>query len=405
MSPERGYRKLFDTYVVAGVEASLVRAGEATHPLTDNERQQAWHMLSYALAIEDAWSVASQLLLTLAPKMAYSGYWSEWIPYLERGLVQSRTMRTPGIEAEVALHLAYLHQRLGQLAQADQRVSEAVALFARQHNHRRQRAALNRHAEIRRSRRDFAAVARLTDAALDLLKSEADPDFEEHGHSFLIKGRAAYDQGIWSLAGRNFEYALGFYEQTENLGRIAVCIQNLGRVCYQQEDYSGAITHDRRAIKLLEANNDVFNLAVVQMNLGIVYSLCGRPEAALEQYSRAEVVFRRLQDRANLARLFTNQGIEMNNLERWDDAEALFHASSELWLALDNLQWYLNAQDMLGLAYIGRKDFDHAIQLYEEAMALSEKQAERGIAERTLASLAKHLHSAEAAREEHLQLS
>ncbi len=401
MATEQGYRTLFQTYIVAGAAASLARVRQAEAGLAETDRGQAWQTLSYALALEEAWPVAAELLLALAPLMARAGFWSEWLPYLEQGLVQSKAMQDPDVEAELALHLAYLYQRLGYLEKARRCASDAVDLFAHQNNHRRQCAALNRLAGIARTRRDFAAVERLTDAALDLLSSEVDPDIEELGHAFLIKGRSAYEQRLWSLAGGHFERALGFYERAGNQGRIAVCIQNLGRVCYQEKDYDGAIAYAQRAIKLLEAANDVFELAAVQMNLGIVYSLCGRPQAALAEYTKAEVVFRRLQDRAHLARLFNNQGIEMNNLERWADAKQLLQTSGELWLELDNLQGYLDVQDSLGLSYMGSEEFDQVIRIYEEALALSEKQTERGIAERTLASLIEHLSEAQKAREMH----
>ncbi len=171
------------------------------------------------------------------------------------------------------------------------------------------------------------------------------------------------------------------------------------------KDYGDAIAHYEQAITLLEAANDVFNLAAVQMNLGIVHSLCERPQGALEQYSKAESVFRRLQDRSHLARLFNNQGMEMNNLQRWAEAKALLEASSALCLELDNLQWYLNVQDALGLSYIGSKNFDQVIRSYEGALALSEKHADRTFPENTLKNLTKHLHSARQASEVHPQLS
>ncbi len=196
---------------------------------------------------------------------------------------------------------------------------------------------------------------------------------------------------IWSLADRHFEKALRIYEKTENLSRSAVCTQNLGRVRYMEEDYDGAVAYFQHAIGLLEAVNDVFNLAAVRMNLGIAYSLSERPYDALEQYSEAEPVFRRLDDRIHLAKNLNNQGMEMNNLECWAEAEQLLKASSALSLQMDNLQEYINAQDSLGLTYMGRGEFKQAIAVFEEALALSEKHAERRFAQNTLADLAEHL--------------
>lgn len=405
MSTEQGYRAIFNTYIVAGGEASLALVRDTTGQLADADRQQAWHALSYALGVKDAWPIAAQLLLALAPRMVRIGFWSEWLPFLERGLTQSQDLQDLDSEAEISFQLGHLCQRLSRLDQAEEYAAAAVRLFQQRSDPNRQGAALNRLADIARSKLDFETAERLTDSAFSLFATIPAADLDEQGHGHLIKGRIAFNLRDWHAAGRQFSQALRCYEQTENQTRIAVCMQNLGRVCTMEEDYGDAIAHYEQAITLLEAANDVFNLAAVQMNLGIVHSLCERPQGALEQYSKAESVFRRLQDRSHLARLFNNQGMEMNNLQRWAEAKALLEASSALCLELDNLQWYLNVQDALGLSYIGSKNFDQAIRSYEGALALSEKHADRTFPENTLKNLTKHLHSARQASEVHPQLS
>ena len=105
-----------------------------------------------------------ELLLALTPQMVRAGHWSEWVPYLERGVAQSKAQRDLDAEAELSFHLGHLHQRLGHLAQARRLCQPQPWRFLRaRSNQPRQGAALNRHAEIARSRRDFAAAERLTD--------------------------------------------------------------------------------------------------------------------------------------------------------------------------------------------------------------------------------------------------
>lgn len=406
MSTEDDFGALFSTYIETAAAKSLAKTQNAKHALSEIDRQQAWHTLSYALAVDHAWPVARELLLALAPKMTRAGYWSEWIPYLERGLGQSKAMQDRRVEAEVSLHLGHLCQRLGQLERAEQQAREAVHLFALQNNPIRQGAALNRRAEIARAKRNFPIVEDLTNQALDLITSVADsgsdPDtLEEQGHAFLIKGRSAFSQQHWLIADQHFKNALRLYEQTDNLGRRAVCIQNMGRVRTMEQEYSEAIALFQHAIELLEAIDDVFNLAAVQMNLGIALSLSGRPYDALEQYAAAELVFRRLHERLHLAKNLNNQGMEMNNLGRWSEAEKLLMASSALCLQLDNLQEYINAQDGLGLTYMGRGDYARAIKVFEQALELSEERAERNFSKSTLADLTEHLQHAKMKCEAH----
>lgn len=401
MATEQNYDQLFTSYIVGGLKTSLIRVQGVAGPLAEDDRRQAWHMLSYALAVEDAWPHVRALLFPLTQKMIQAGHWQDWTPYLEQGLARSRAQQDLDAEAELSLHLAYLQQRLGHLTPADRHAGAAVTLFSRQKTRARLGAALNRHAEIKRSRREYAAAEQLVDAALTQLNNEDEADREERGHAYLIKGRIAFDQRLWAKAGRHLARGLELYEGTDNLRRTAICIQNLGRVRSMEKDYDGAAAAYERAIELLKTSNEIFDLAVVQMNLGIIYSLNQKPEAALAAYAQAEPVFRRLRDRAYLARLFNNQGMTMNELGQWEDAQTLLQASSELWLALDNLQGYLNAQESLGAAYLGNREFDRAVHTYQAALAMQAEQTERHCSRQTLENLARGLRRAQAESKAH----
>ncbi len=162
-----------------------------------------------------------------------------------------------------------------------------------------------------------------------------------------------------------------------------------------EDDFASALDYDRRAIDLLEQVGDIFNRAAAQMNLGMVYSLVGQSQTALEHYARAEDVFRRLQDARHLAKLANSQGIEMHNLRRWQEAINLFQASSALSLQLDNWQEYINTQDNLGLVYLDQGDSKQAVEHYTWLLAQVELHAQTRMINRGLHDeLVEHLRKA-----------
>lgn len=394
MRTEYGYRQLFQDYIVAGVDSALAHVQADGDTLSDTERQQAWQVLSYALAVDEAWPRVARLLLALAPKMARGGYWTEWIPYLEEGLVRSREQGDEATEAEIALQLGHLRHRLSQLEEAEQCVRRAVQLFTKQQNLPRQCAALNRQAEICRAIQEFDEAERLANKSLALSAVESMAPQDERGHSYLIKGRIAFDRQDWSGAGSHFERALHLYDAAGNGSRSAVCIQNLGRVRLMETQFDEAEVCFQRAIQMLKETNDRFNLAVVQMNLGIVHSLCDRPLDALKEYAKAEPVFRRLHTQAYLAKVYNNQGMEMNNLKRWSEAESLLTMSAAICLELDDLQGYINVQDSLGLTSMGQGNYLNAIRIFDNALAVSQDRSGQHFMASTLAELAVHRQQA-----------
>ncbi len=391
MQPENTHRSTFNHFIGAGVRASLQRVLAAPTTLSEPDREQAWHILSFALSVPQAWPDVAGLLLALAPKMERAGFRTTWLPYLQRGLVAAQSHNDLAVDAELSLAIGHLQQRLGRLADADAHVQHAVDLFRAHGSSLRLGAALNRLAEIARLRQDNARAEQLTDAALPLLME----DQAEQGHSYLIKSRITFNQRDWRHSREHLERALALCERAGDTRRSAVCLLNLGRVCQMEDDFASALDYDRRAIDLLEQVGDIFNRAAAQMNLGMVYSLVGQSQTALEHYARAEDVFRRLQDARHLAKLANSQGIEMHNLRRWQEAINLFQTSSALSLQLDNWQEYINTQDNLGLVYLDQGDSKQAVEHYTWLLAQVELHAQTRTINRGLHDeLVEHLRKA-----------
>lgn len=108
---------------------------------------------------------------------------------------------------------------------------------------------------------------------------------EEYG--WLLSNTGAYTEARTAI-----ERALHFSQQTGNQLSIARCQFLLGNIARRQGDYQQAMEHFASAHDLLAAENDTHTgrnrlLAEVDIELGVVHSRQGRPDAARNAYLQA----------------------------------------------------------------------------------------------------------------------
>src|SRR5690606_4936725 len=103
-SQSEDYLSLFHRYIIRSIEALTARTGPDLHGLTNERREEAWHLLDYGLKLADGWLVVRKLLLSLAPRMERDGFRHEWLPYLERGVAASRQAQDTVAEGELSYY-------------------------------------------------------------------------------------------------------------------------------------------------------------------------------------------------------------------------------------------------------------------------------------------------------------
>lgn len=381
------YAELFYTYVEQSVAQSL-REVRAAHPLVPVPvRQQAWHLLSYALRLPQAWPGTRDLLLALAPKMEQEGLRDEWIPYLEQGVEQSRAQEDTRTEAELSLHVGYLYTLRGKFDVARRWLGESLSRFEALNDKNGQGTALNRLAAVARRQQQHPSARRFIQRA----QTHLHEDSPERANSFVVLGEIALDERDWARAENCFRQALQIWQSQADVRRIAWGLRNLGPTLVEQEKYEEAEAHYSQAIHLLETLQDSVNLAITQMNLGILYSQTGQSHKALALYKQAESIFRQAGNDSSLAMVYNNMAIEYREQEQWDAAERACLMSLTLWRQLDDIGAQLNVLDELGLVYLGKKNFVQATSTFQEALLeLSKVKLHPGY-ERLLELLTAHL--------------
>jgi tetratricopeptide (TPR) repeat protein len=364
LATENPYLALFHEYICAGLRQAAARVREAEPLVPEPEREQAWHLLSYAFQVDEAWPLTRELLQALAPKMEQAGFRGEWLPYLNHALDLAQKNVDQSACAAIALWLGQMHRLLSDYETADQHVLAAIALASATGSAWDQAHALNERAWLKYLQQDFATAQALAQQALALLA----PDDPERGMSHRVLGMIAVEQGQWHEAESQHRTALAFFQRQPEQRKSVWALQNLGAALSGQARYAEAIACYQQAIDLMSQLGDIYNQSIARMNLGITFFHTGQLEDALEQFQIAEHHFRKLADRLNQAKITNNLGLLYIHLQRYDQAEQMFRISIDLYQQLKDVGRGLNAMDGLAMALLAQGRNTEALAILDAAL-------------------------------------
>lgn len=364
--PEDDYPTLFRQHVLRSVQAVLVRAQrEATPGLSEAGRTRIFAVLDYALRLADAWPTVRELLRVLSPQFNLGGYWMQWLPYLERSIITSEKHQDQTLIATLRCDLGLLYQRLGKLDVAETHLTHACTIARTAQETAILGLALQQLAEVERLRRRYSeCTARLAEARA--LFTETDT---AQAYGLFIAGKAALDQHDLTAATAAFTDAITLWQAEDNQGRIALCIQNLGRIAALRGDPKSAIPLYEQAINLLTAIGDWSNLPAVKLNLGTAYYLHHNYEQAQILYEEAESGFQSMNDDRTLAMVYNNLGLVYIAWGEWRKAEANLQRGIALHQQMGDKKAWINTKGNLGIAYLEEARYDQAITTFQAALA------------------------------------
>ena len=355
---------LFTTYMIAGVQVSLDRVRAAAYLVPEADRQQAWHILSFALNVAAAWPVTRELLLALAPKMEQAGFREEWIPYLAKGLHAAQSVADGQAVAECALQLGLLYRLLSRFDDAYHWTTLSVDHFVTLGDTRNQARTLNELGWLMHLRHQYHEAKSYVEQALKLL-SDDDP---EKAMSYRVLGVIAIYQMAYSQAEAYHRQALAILSKQPEDHRTAWCLQNLALALRWQNQYEEAFLLYARAATILERSGDISNLGILRMNLGSAYYYYGEPQQALSHFSKAEEIAIQLQDKIQIAKISTHVGLAYLALNAFANAESAFQQAVTTYQMLGDHGWRLNALDGLAMTYLASKEMVKARKLLQAAI-------------------------------------
>lgn len=356
----------FGRYIAAGLQEMLARVAATEHLVDEDDRQQAWHLLSFALDVETVWPMTRDLLLALAPKMEQAGFRTDWLVYLEQGIQASQQRCDRLAEAELALQIGILQRLLSKFEQAHHWLTVSLEQSAALNQLHNQARALNELAWLDYLQQHYQAAVDHVEQAMARL----DHEDAERGMSYRVLGMIAINQERWHEAETYHRQALAVFEAQGDLRKIARGLANLAGALLGQERLQEAIVYYQQVAALFEEVGDSYHLAIVQMNLGRTYYQDRQWHQAILYYTKAEALLRKLHDRLNLAHNYTNLGNCNRTLLSLTVAEGNFVEAMTLYEELGETGWHLNAMDGLVMTLLADQRFDQAMDLLERALTI-----------------------------------
>ena len=347
-STDDRYPALFRDYIVRSAEVILRRTQRHTGSFSAADQTHVFHCLGFALEWPQAWPVAREILLTIAPQMVQAGYHDGWIPYLERGIDLALASDEPDIAAQLLLNLGWLWQLRGDLDQAHAYYADSLTHYTVCHNEQGRALALTRIAFVSTIQCDYQTAHEQAGTALALL----DDEDTARAAVLNILGLIARRRHQWEAAEQHYQAALSIRRSQHDLFNVANNLRDLG--CLYRE----AGRHDEAEVSLREAIDLYTNLdsrgevASALTNLANVLAVTNQMEEALGHYRDAHQVFGELLDNLNLAVTAYNIGYAEFHLDRPSQAKSALRDAVLQWRALGNPLMEAESLTLLGQALL-----------------------------------------------------
>ena len=196
------------------------------------------------------------------------------------------------------------------------------------------------------------------EGALYLLTRESDPGIA----STILRrvGRSYLDDGDVQAGLDCLEAAHAVAVACGNTGEVAHTV-NVMAISHVQR---GALEEGERlyheAVRLARDAGDERLIAMIEQNLGVIASMHGETERALEHYYASLERYRALDLTEELARLLNNIGMALGKLSQWNAAQATF-AEAHMLARKCGHEWTRMMVELNRLAVlIQRREFDAA---------------------------------------------
>ena len=172
---------------------------------------------------------------------------------------------------------------------------------------------------------------------VDVVEKEAVRMAEQAGsasqlaHARRTLGRVLVDRGELRAARKLVDQARETFESLQDVEGLIACEQTRWGIARQEGDLetAGEIAEEMRSIQEIRGNR--WGLALAMDSLGEVARYRGDLDEAVRCYQEASVLFRSVSVGASRAHITSvNLGLALLGLERFEEAEKLLHASSDI---------------------------------------------------------------------------
>ena len=360
------YATFFSDVLIDALVDATRRVHDAERRLPEAEREDAWHLLSYAFDQNAAWQETRQLVFALAPRMELAGFREDWINYLQTAAARGADHNDLAATAEFEYQTGLLYRMLTDYERAKSWLNSSRERFALLGDRGGQARVLNELAWIEQLRRNYDAATEHVDHALSLLDESA----PERGMCYRVQGMIAIYQGHWEQAESYHRKALAIFEQHGDVRKVAWSMVNLAVAQLGQKKLEESITNCSQACALMHQMGDEYHLAIAQMNLGLAYYHSHKFDDAVGCYLKSESSMVRFHDLLRLAEVHLNLALAHLAQDHNELASVSFEYAIHLFKESGVISQVINAMDGLAMSYMAQSRFDKALTILTDAISM-----------------------------------
>jgi DNA-binding SARP family transcriptional activator len=272
--------------------------------------------------------------------------------------------------------LGTLHQSLGHLEVASQWHRQTLEWAQKTNDTTAQAEAYFEMSELALMSIDYSAARQAAEkglAVIDAFNSAAPAASIGRGYRLLGASLAMEGRDL-AAAAEHLQKAVAVHRQIENQSDLCAVLFELGNVAAQRGELQRALDFYDESARVAEAERIHYYLALARNNYAYHSLLLGRVEDAQQSVTQGIKIAEAYDLLAALLHLYSTKGEIYLHLGQWNEAEASFQSGLALAEELGSLERQAGYRGGLALAARGKRDFESARHLLEEALALIAEQ-------------------------------
>lgn len=211
----------------------------------------------------------------------------------------------------------------GNLEEAGELLDTAVSVYRKEHHAAGLTLALTRRAHTLRLLGKYADSLRDVEEAL--LLAELDPDLQPlYAEALRIKGLNLHRLGQSRNAVQELEHSLSLYTELKEVGSIPMLLGETAMVHATIGNATSAKTLYQEALRIWQAEKNLYSQADTLNNLGVLYHQLGEYESASEAYEDGLTCARNSHNQRAEALLLTGLGDLYSEIEDFEAASQAY---------------------------------------------------------------------------------
>jgi len=201
------------------------------------------------------------------------------------------------------------------------------------------------------------------------------------------QGAFSHRLGDSESARAAFSESRKLLSDSDDLFEVALLQNNLGNLHHTQGEDDLALKAHSESLRLRDLLGDSWSIATSLSNLGVLEARRGELKRAQALFEKSLEYRKSISDRFGIATSLNNLGVLTSQLGEFEHARELHSKSLEIRREIDDQKGITESLSNLGVVADALGKYDDSISLYEESLAISEEIGDKYAAARTLNNL------------------